>query len=294
MKNYLLLILITMIWGMGFIGVKWTLLVHTPMESNFVRFLISTIFVIPIVTIKGEWRRSGEEIKAAIICAIFLFGLLFMQTWGMRYTTVAKSGFLTTLYAFFTPLLAMIFFKKRFSIAYWILIAIGLLGICLLCNLNFDEFNFGDMLTVFCALCAAFHIICVEKYAHVFKSGLIFNCFQIFFVTIISAVVFAFNPSSINWGVLLDFTQFPVYGYIEIAILSSIVAFTFQASAQRELPSEVVSTLFLLESPFAAIFGFLFLGETLNLINIVGCLLIMFSVAAVPYFSTSKIKLNPV
>lgn len=288
MKNYLLLIFITMIWGMGFIGVKWTLLAHTPMESNFVRFFISTIFVIPIVTIRGEWKRSSEELKAASICSVFLFGLLFLQTWGMRYTTVAKSGFLTTLYAFFTPLLSMIFFKKRFSLGYWILIAIGLLGICLLCNLNFDEFNFGDFLTLLCALCAALHIICVDKYARVFKSGLIFNCFQIFFVTIISAIAFYFNPSNINWAVLIDFTQLPVYGYIEIAILSSIVAFTFQAAAQRELPSHVVSTLFLLESPFAAIFGFLFLRETLNPINILGCFLIIFSVASVPYFIKAK------
>lgn len=288
MKNYFLLILITMIWGMGFIGVKWTLLVHTPMESNFIRFLISTIFVIPIVTIKSEWRRSTEEIKAAAICAVFLFGLLFLQTWGMQYTTVAKSGFLTTLYAFFTPLLSMIIFKKRFSIGYWVLIGIGLLGICLLCNLDFDDFNFGDFLTLMCAICAAIHIICVDKFARVFKSGFIFNCFQIFFVTLISSIVFYFQSSDINWSVLFDFTQLPVYGYIEIAILSSVIAFTFQATAQKELPSHVVSTLFLLESPFAAIFGFFLLGETLNAVNIFGCLLIIFSVASVPYFIKVK------
>lgn len=291
MKNYILLVLITMIWGFGFIGVKWTLLVHTPMESNFVRFIISTIFVIPIILIKKEWKRNWEEIKATIICGFFLFGLLFLQTTGMKYTTVAKSGFLTTLYAFFTPLLAMIFYRKRFSFVYWILVGIGLLGICLLCNLSFNEFNYGDILTVLCALCAALHIICVERYAKVFKSGLIFNCFQIFVVTIISAIVFSFNQSNINWSVLWDFTQLPVYGYIEIAILSSIVAFSFQAAAQKDLPAEVVSTLFLLESPFAAIFGFLCLGEMLNKVNIIGCFLIIFSVASVPYFS--KTKSNP-
>lgn len=288
MRNYLLLILITMIWGMGFIGVKWTLLVHTPMESNFVRFIISTIFVLPIVTLKSEWKRTRKEIEAVAICAIFLFGLLFLQTWGMQYTTVAKSGFLTTLYAFFTPLLSMIFFKQRFSFGYWILVTVGLVGICLLCNLNLDDFNFGDLLTVMCAMCAAIHIICVEKFSRLYKSALIFNCFQIFFVTLYSAIIFCFQSSSINWSVLFDFTQLPVYGYIEIAILSSIVAFSFQASAQKELPSHVVSTLFLLESPFAAIFGFLFLHETLNAVNIFGCFLIVLSVASVPFFLKPK------
>lgn len=282
-----------MIWGMGFIGVKWTLMVHTPMESNFVRFLISTIFVLPIVMIKGEFRRTKSELIAAAICSVFLFGLLFLQTWGMQYTTVAKSGFLTTLYAFFTPLLSMFIFKKRFKFGYWVLTLIGLLGICLLCNLNFDEFNFGDLLTVLCALSAAIHIICVDKFAHRFKSALIFNCFQIFFVTIISSIFFFFRSSTINWSVLWDFHHLPVYGYIEISILSSIIAFSFQASAQRGLPSHVVSMLFLLESPFAAIFGFLFLHETLNATNIIGCILIILSVVLVPFYVKPDPKLNP-
>jgi drug/metabolite transporter (DMT)-like permease len=288
MMGYLLLIAITFIWGMGFIAVKWTLLHYSAMESNLIRFLISTIFALPIVFFSKSWKVSREQVKGVFICSFFLFSLLYLQTWGLTFTSVAKSGFITTLYVFLTPLLGMLLYGHRYPMSYWMLIFIGMVGIFLLVDMKFDGFNFGDFLTSLCALSAAFHIIAVEKFSPLFSSALIFNCFQIFFVSIMSSIVFISRQGVIRLDPLMDLKSYSLWGFFILSIMSSIVAFTFQASAQKKLPAHVVSMLFLLESPFAAIMGYLLLGETLSMTAIIGSGVILLSVALVPIVARSN------
>jgi drug/metabolite transporter (DMT)-like permease len=214
--------------------------------------------------------------------------MLYLQTWGLSFTSVAKSGFLTTLYVFLTPLLGMILFGHRYPLTYWLLILVGLLGIFLLVDMKFDGFNFGDFLTLLCALCAAFHIIAVEKVTHLFSSALIFNCFQIFFVSVLSSIVFISKKGVVRLDPLLDLRSYSLWGFFILSIMSSIVAFTFQASAQKKLPAHVVSMLFLLESPFAALMGYLLLGETLSPTAILGSGIILLSVGLVPIVAKSN------
>jgi drug/metabolite transporter (DMT)-like permease len=61
-----------------------------------------------------------------------------------------------------------------------------------------------------------------------------------------------------------------------------MVAFTLQIVSQKKMPSHIVSMIFLLESPFAAFFGYQFLGETLSGLNLMGCALILISVGLIP------------
>ncbi|MFZ4713932.1 MAG: DMT family transporter [Bacteriovoracaceae bacterium] len=288
--GYILLIFITFIWGMGFIAVKWTLLHYTAMESNLIRFAIAAILAIPIVTLMKAWKVSQAQLKGVFVCSLFLFSMLYLQTWGLAYTSVAKSGFLSTLYVFITPLLCMFFFRQRYSWGYWFLILLGLVGIFLLGDMSFDGFNFGDLLTLLCSFFAAFHILSVEKYSPLFPHSLVFNCFQIFFVTLFSMTVFVLRNGTVRLEPMMSWQSLSLWGFFILSVMSSLVAFSFQASAQKKLPSHVVSMLFLLESPFAALMGYIILGETLTMVATVGCGLILLSVILVPKFA----KLNQV
>jgi drug/metabolite transporter (DMT)-like permease len=64
-------------------------------------------------------------------------------------------------------------------------------------------------------------------------------------------------------------------GLVGLGVVSSILAFGFQVWAQQKIPSHTAAVLFLLESPFAALFGFWLLSETLSTAGIIGCVLIL-------------------
>lgn len=286
--GFFLLIIITMIWGMGFIGAKWTLTYHNSVESNFLRYLIASFFVIPLITFKREWKISMEQIKGIFITAIALYCYLAFQVWGLQYTTVAKSGFLTTLYAFFTPIYGYFVYKNRFHPLYWALVLLGIFGIFLMCDMELSNFNRGDLITIICAIGGSFHIIFVEKYLKLFKSGLMFNAFQILAVTVVAGLVFIFDKNNTNYKIIFDIHELPIKGYFILSIMSTLLAFTLQVYAQKKVPSHVVCVLFLLESPFSAIFGYMFFGERLTTLAMIGCTIIMISVALIPKYSTIK------
>ena len=64
-------------------------------------------------------------------------------------------------------------------------------------------------------------------------------------------------------------------GLLMLGIGSTLIAFYLQIKAQKVLSSTVSSLFFLLESPFALLFAFFLLGESLNMKQGIGALLII-------------------
>ncbi len=285
MSNVFFLLTTTLIWGFGFIATKWTFQDFDGFWSHALRFLFAGFFSLPYLIYKKSFFKK-ETLKKSYIAAWFLFGALFFQTVGLYYTTVAKSGFITTMYALFTPMFSMFFLKKRFHNLYWLLVVVSFFGVALLCNLSIQGFNFGDFLTLICAICGAFHILYVEKIADSVEDVIEFNFLQSFFLGINSLIVALIFKEIPNFAPLFDWNNLlrpsSLLGLLYLSLLSSMVAFTLQILSQKRLPSHIVSLVFLLESPIAAFFGFIILNEKLTTMNLIGCLLILVSVGLLP------------
>lgn len=87
----LLLLVATFIWGLGFVGTRWTFADYSPVWSNSLRFLIAGGLSLPFLLF---YLKSLKD-KGVIICAALLAISLQLQTFGIAETTLAKSGFLT-------------------------------------------------------------------------------------------------------------------------------------------------------------------------------------------------------
>ena len=285
MINIFFLLTTTLIWGFGFIATKWTFVHFDGFWSHALRFLLAGFFSIPFLIYKRSFHKPKLLLKG-YIASWWLFGALFFQTIGLYETTVAKSGFITTMYALFTPIFAMIFFKKKFHPLYWLLVFLSFAGVALLCNLRIDDFNRGDFWTLLCALSGAGHILYVEKVASDIENAVEFNFLQSLFMGLNSLVVVYLIRGGVDLTELfiLDnlFKPSALTGLLYLSLLSSMVAFSLQIVAQKRIPSHIVSLVFLLESPIAAFFGYVLLGESLNTMNLIGCVLILSSVAFIP------------
>ena len=71
-------------------------------------------------------------------------------------------------------------------------------------------------------------------------------------------------------------------GLIFLSLFSSIGAFSIQVYAQQGLSAHVVSLVFLAEAVFGALFGYIFFGENLSLMAVLGASVVLVSVALVP------------
>ncbi len=285
--NSFLLVLAAMIWGAGFIATKWTFTDYGPYWSNGIRFVFAAIFISPFLLFKFKTKRKLSFYAWPFLCSVILFTSMQAQTIGLKYTTTAKSGFITALYAFFVPIILMLFRGFRYQISFWFLLLFSLSGIAMLCDLNFRQFNIGDAWTLICAFLFAFHIIVTGKVANDYNA-IELNGYQCLFVAFLSIPISLFMEGTPSFDPLLDFESIfqssSLLGFIILGVFSSNVAFSIQAYAQKTIPSHIVGLIFLLESIFAAIFGYLLLNEKLSSLGILGCIVVIFSIALIPKF----------
>jgi len=272
---------------MGFVATRWTLDLFDPVLSNSLRYIFAAVFSAFFLLFCFPKKFSWSP----LICGSILLLALQLQTIGLAYTSLAKSGFLTVFYAIFTPVLAYILLKQRFRTTYWFLLMLAMTGILFLCNLNINEFNIGDILTLASALVFSFHIIAVDKLGKGHPS-IQFNLLQCIYMGIMAIPVGLLFSGPVSLIPLMDLSQLfrpsPLLGFVVLSLFSSIIAFTFQVHAQKSTPPHVVSLTFLMESIFAALFGYLFFKEVLSSTAIVGCIMVMISVAFIPKFATIK------
>lgn len=280
--NIFLLILATCIWGFGFIATRWSLETLDPYWANALRFAVAGAASLPVLLYKKSFTRKDNILLKSFISSVFLLGVLLFQTIGLTLTTVAKSGFITTLYTFFIPLITIIAFKKKYRLTFWLLIVMALIGMALMCNLEINELNRGDFYTLICSAFAALHIIYIGTIANKISSPLEFNFLQNFFVAAISIPIAFIFSGTLDFSKVTGPGNNVLIGLLYLGIISSMISFTIQIIAQKKIPAHIAGLIFLMESPFAAVFGYYLLGESLNGMNITGAGLIVLSVLLVP------------
>lgn len=290
--NSALLIFATAIWGLGFVTSRWLLDSYSPLWANSLRYILAAVIALPILYLFKTHRRSGQFLRFGLIASIILFASMYLQIVGLNYTTVAKNGFITIFYALFTPVLMMVFYKTKYNYRFWILVLLAMMGIGLMCDLKIENFNIGDFYTFLCAILFSFHIIYVDKISKYLTSALEFNLLQCFYMGIMGAVVALVwgEPTSfaplLNWENL--FVPSALSGLVFLSVFSSIIAFSIQVHSQKTITPHVVALIFLLESPFAAFFGYWLLGETLTPMNTIGAVLVVMAIALLPLVNRKK------
>lgn len=272
-RAYIELVFAASLWGFGFVALRWTLLGMGPLWTNALRLLLSFGFGFLPILVYVPWRRrfNSRDLRLGIVPGFWLGVCLLFQTYGLQYTSVAKSGFITCLYVVFVPIFARIFYHHRITVQHFLWVAIALIGAALMCNLDFQQFNLGDGLTLACAVACAFQILEVGRYsprAHSAYTFTIGQCGAAGVFPLLAAIALEAPPS-------FPLAAVPFAGLFSLIFGSSLLAFGIQARTQRFLSAPVVSLLFLLESPFAAFFGYVILGESLSFLQAMGCLLIL-------------------
>jgi drug/metabolite transporter (DMT)-like permease len=169
------------------------------------------------------------------------------------------------------PIINALIFKTPSTAKNYALAILALLGTFMLMDAKVDDVNIGDLWTLACAFVASFHIIYIGKVSSKVGNAFRFNNFQSIWALLVLAPLLLTQESvtttSPSW--------MPWLGVLVLGLGSSIIAFSIQIRAQKTLSDATASMIFLLESPFAALFGFLLLSERLNLFQGLGAVIIM-------------------
>jgi drug/metabolite transporter (DMT)-like permease len=274
-KAHILLVLITLIWGVTFVVIKNALADITPLFFNAVRMLLASI-CLALIFWRPLRRLRMPTFRAAILVAIFLWAGYEFQTTGLKLTSASKSAFLTGLSVVLVPVFLAVFWKRRVN--RWTLVGVGsaLVGLLLMTVpagadawAEWSSVNAGDLLTLGCAVAFAFHIIFLGRATgeHPFA--------QIAFLQTAMASVLMFATIPLLETVKVTWSPAVVWAIVVTGVLGTAVAFSVQAWAQQFTPATHTALIFTLEPVFAWLTSYVVLHERLGLRAGIGAGLIL-------------------
>ena len=277
MRADLLLLLVTLCWGVSYLLMDYSLTDLDPFTLNAFRFLGAFL-----IAVLFSWKKlagvSRTTLKYSLLLGMALLVVYIGATFGVKYTTLSNSGFLCALTVIFTPLIGWLFFRRRPDRKLSVVVLICFIGIALL-TLG-DDFSIntanlkGDLLCVMCALAYAVDLLFTEKAVNkedvdpyqlgVFQLGVTgaLNLLLSFFFETPH-----FPQTAQIWGAVLF-----------LSVFCTGVAFVLQPVAQQYTTASHVGVIFALEPVFAAIVAFFFAGEVLSARAYFGAFLMLASI----------------
>lgn len=280
------------IWGGSFTLVRWALVDFAASTLIFWRFVLAFVVGEAILYFFNRelFRNSWPDARSSMLAGFFLGLSLFFQTYGLNFTSVTNSGFITSLYVVLIPIIGALFFRQKIKPRHIILSLLAFAGMGFLLNLQEVSLRLGELLTLAAAFTAAFQIMFIGKVAKKTQSAFRFNTYQTFWslITILPFLFFETGTNKISlWPEVVHMQS--VLSVVGLALLVSMLAFYLQVRAQRTLSTTTSSMLCLLEGPFAFIFAAYFLSESLDGMQLFGALLILTSCALSVYMDRPKV-----
>ncbi len=293
-KGSIMLLITSIIWGTAFVAQSEGMNYVEPFTYNAMRTLLGGVVLIPVMILfRFSDKRNGKEksscslkntIIGGICCGIALFIASSFQQAGIAHTTAGKAGFVTALYIVIVPMIG-IFLHKKMPLRMWLFIAIALAGFWLLCIKQDIGISSGDLLVFFGAIFFAVHITVIDCFNQKNTDGVLMSCIQFFTAGLLMLIcMFIFEKPTIP-------NIMGAGGTILYAgILSCGVAYTLQILGQKHTNPTLATMLMSLESVFAALSGWLILGEKLSIKEFIGCILIFAAVILAQLAGTDKLK----
>jgi drug/metabolite transporter (DMT)-like permease len=270
-KANLTLFIVALIWGTGFISQGIAGRFHVAYLFNGVSFILASLILIPFIP-RGQ-KPNHDQLKWMLIAGVILFFATALQQVGILYTKVANAGFLTSLYAVFTPFLLWVGYHDR---PHWMdLVAViaATIGAFYLSTAGKGFlFQHGDSLEIFGALFWGMHFVVLGKYASRFEP-ISFASGHFLITGVLNLIMgLAFERFSL-------LTPIPVLGAILYrASLSIGVGYTLQVWGQKHTSPTDAALILGLEAVFAGFAAWLILNQGLLPLQILGCAIIFAAV----------------
>ena len=294
LKSNLLILLAAFIWGTAFLAQKDGGQIGT-FTFNGIRFLIGGTFLLPVIYVLDRLRgkksgSDGPETRSrgdkgvpdmswnktvfigGICCGVILFIASSLQQYGVLFTTIGKTGFITALYTLIVPVFSVVLGKKVPRLT-WVAVVIGLAGLYLLSMFGESlSISYGDRFIIACAFGFAVQIMCIDHFAPKVDPVKLSSIEFLTLGVISLFFMFTFEEPS------LDKIVSVLPSLLYAGILSSGVAYTLQVVGQQHSEPTQAAIIMCMESVFSLLTGMIVLGERMAMHEYIGAALIFTAV----------------
>ena len=248
-----ILVLVTIIWGGGFIAVKLSL--DAGLGAGALNMIRGAFYSVLVLVFFGRqvFAMTKEQFINGLAVGVFNFLGFIFQSMGAIYTTPSNSAFLTVTNVVMVPFFAFFMYRVKPRWQNMLAVALCVPGMGILTGFFSEKiaFNIGDFYTVLGAAFFGISIVLLSRQprqSH-FAPGAFLLGFTMFIGGLFYAVFFGeINIFTRDWKMAL----IPV---IYLGVLSSFAAQTMQIAAQKHLSAVTASLVMMLEGVFGSLFS---------------------------------------
>jgi drug/metabolite transporter (DMT)-like permease len=274
----LALLVLTLLWGTTFHFVKRVLEVASPGVFLATRFALAALVLAAAWLVRRDRPGPGFARHAQLLGLLMLAGFV-LQTIGLRYTTPARSGFLTGLSVVIVPLVARFAMGRPVRPSSWFGVALAVAGLALLSRPlegGLDgAVRLGDALTLACAVAFALQIVFTSEWSP--RHPLVpFVLVQVLVTFAGAALLLPLEGPYLRAGGATRLAATVVF----TGVFMTACAFFVMNWAQRRTTAVRAALIFSLEPVAAALFSHWYGGEPLAPAEWAGGALIVLGVVA--------------
>lgn len=263
-----LLIMVSFLWGMGFIWTKQGMdLGLSPFMFIFLRYTIASLIMLPFC-IKELKKITKNDLIYGGIGGVILYISMMAQTTALSDVVPSVAAFLTTTYVVMVPFVSWIISHKKPKLKIYVCAALTLVGMYILTVEPGVAFKFvpATYMLMFTALMFAVHVV----YTGIVSK--LMNAKLIVIIPFICVSIFSSIQGVVSGGINFDVPQLwlALFYVFMAAAFAAIIAGFLQVAAQKHVESSRAAIIFALESVFTAILSIIYGLETLNLQLLIG------------------------
>jgi drug/metabolite transporter (DMT)-like permease len=264
--------MVALVWGATFVIVKSALTEISAVFFLALRFGIATACM--ALLFARPFRRAGSRavlrgLRGGAAAGVFLWAGYMLQTFGLKYTSAGKSGFVTGLYIVLVPVIGAVIYRRPPQISEVLGILAATAGLVLMTLPSLElGMNIGDALTIGCAVAFAFQLLLVGHYSQRENFEAV-ALGQIASAALLSAVSLIAEPPKAVWNSNV------IFALLLTSIFATAIAFALQTWAQQYTTATRTALLFALEPVFALLTAVSIGGERFTLTALLGAALIL-------------------
>ena len=292
LRGTLMLLAASFFWGTTFVAQILGMEGLGPYTYAAARFALGVLFIGALWFLyrdkRAAQRRAGtfrSGFRAGIPVGLAMFVGVTLQQVALLYTTAGKTAFITTLYIVLVPLAAVLL-GQRVRAVQWSGAILAFAGVYFLSAYGERSINTGDLLVLICSFFWMAQILLIDRYARAVDA--IELCFMQMIVCTVGSAALAAIYESFAWSDLWSAAVPILYA----GLFSCGVAYTCQILGQAYVEPTQAAILMSTEAIFAAVAGWIILGETMSGVQMMGCALLLGGALMAQVRGTGKTRNN--
>lgn len=224
-------------------------------------------------------RLDRRSVQDGAVLGVLLVAIFWLQTDGLRFTSSAKSGLITSLYVPFTPLLAFVL-RHRVKLSHAFGALIATFGLYLLIHIPggnlWSGWNRGDFETFVCAIICTFHVT-YTAIASRRSNAWTLAFTQVAITGGVSAIITLFlpAPSGFQTAPTALHNETVVIALAVMVFFVTLFGFWGMSAMQAYLSATEAAVIYSLEPVTATLIGVYWMGEHFAVLQKVGAALIL-------------------